>query len=228
MDWLKENINSTGQDTDDNNLSLSKGVTGKIIIGREEELQALEFYMSAAADGQGSFILVNGEAGVGKSFLIKTASRIAVESGFLISEIDFKKYPGYEPYVPFIDLVQSFEGKNDETGQLLSQLKTITQTSGKASENESYNAESFEKLNSERTILQQLIVGKLLDASRKKPVFLFLNNLHVVSQTTLQFIHYLTAKFTDNGIMICAALRQDGEETAKDKIPVYADILKRM
>jgi len=206
-----------------------EGDKSKLIFERNEELQALRFYMSAAAEGQGSFILVNGEAGIGKSFLIRIASRVAVESGFLFSEIDFKEYSQYEPFMPFIILVQNLEGVNSETNKLLEQLKTSA--APKADEDAKdikYNAESFEKLNNDRTILQQLIVGKLLDASRKKPIFLFLNNLHIVSQSTFQFIHYLTGKFTNHGIMICAALRQDGEETNKEKIPAYADIIKRM
>ena len=156
-------------------------------------------------------------------------ARIAFEDGFHISEIDFKAYNKYEPFTPFIDLVQRLEEGKRETNQLLEQLKkTIVDSEEKKSDNNEYDAELYEKLNSERAILQQIIVTWLLNASKKKPIFLVLNNLHTVSQTTMQFIHYLTGKFIDHGIMLCAALRQDGEETSKEKIPPYADVLQRM
>jgi len=197
----------------------------KNIIGREEELHALNFYLAAAAEGQGSFLLINGEAGIGKSHLIHAASKMAAENGFIISEIDFKDFNKYDPYEPFIKLVQSFDNRLNDVDVLQEQLKTFSEELDKKKMDDS---ESFEKLSSERTILQQLIVTKILDASKKNPIFLFLNNFHNISQTTLQFIHYLAGKFTDHSIMICAALRQDGNETSVKKIPAYVDVLNRM
>jgi len=196
----------------------------KNIIGREEELQALNFYLGAAAEGQGSFILINGEAGIGKTHLIMTASRMAAENGFIISEIDFKNHNKYDPYEPFIKLVQSF-GNQDELNKLQEQLDAL---SGELKNKKIDDSESFEQLNSERTILQQLIVTQIIEASKRNPIFLFLNDFHETSQTTLQFIHYLAGKFTDHSILICAALRQDGKEVTVKKIPIYADVLNRM
>lgn len=198
------------------------------IIGREQELQALRFYMDAAIEGQGCFILINGEAGIGKSYLIKTVSGIAVENGFTTAELDFKNYNKFEPFSPFISLIELIS-TDKQTDSSIDQLKALSaETDSNNQENTSYEAEAFEKLNSDRTILQQLIVTRLLEISKEKPIFLFLNNFHEISQTTLQFVHYLSSKFTDHGIMICAALRQDGHENSAKKIPVYADVLKRM
>ncbi|MFW9973235.1 MAG: BREX system ATP-binding domain-containing protein, partial [Candidatus Odinarchaeota archaeon] len=204
---------------------LNKSDLFKNIIGREEELQALDFYLGAAAEGQGSFMLINGEAGIGKTHLIMAASQLAANSGFVITEIDFKDFSKYEPFEPFIRLVQSFESQLDNTDLLQEELKNFSDA---LDNKEVADSESFERLNNERVIIQQHIVTRILDASKKNPIFIIFNNFHETSQTTLQFIHYLTGKFTDHSIMICAALRQDGIETMTKKVPAYADVLSRM
>jgi hypothetical protein len=43
-------------------------------LGREAELSLLDASRSAAGDGQGRFVLVEGEAGIGKTRLIEAAS----------------------------------------------------------------------------------------------------------------------------------------------------------
>lgn len=204
---------------------LNKSDHFKNVIGRDEELHALNFYLGAAAEGQGSFILINGEAGIGKTHLMMAASQMAAQNGFVITEIDFKDFSKYEPFEPFIRLVQSFDSQLDNTGLLQEELKNFSD----ALDNKEVAAsESFERLNNERVIIQQHIVTGILDASKKNPIFIIFNNFHETSQTTLQFIHYLAGKFTDHSIMICAALRQDGIETTTKKVPVYADVLNRM
>lgn len=204
---------------------LNKSDQFKNIIGREEELHALNFYLGAAAEGQGSFILINGEAGIGKTHLIMAAAQMAAENGFFVAEVDFKDFSKYEPFEPFIKLVQSLESQRNKTDTLQDELKNFLEELDK---NKVADSETFEKLDNERIIIQQHIVTRILDVSKKNPIFLFLNSFHNISQTTLQFIHYLAGKFTDHRIMICAALRQDGIETTIKKIPAYADILKRM
>ncbi len=218
--------------TEKNESEIPKGSNGlnksdpfKYIIGREEELHALDFYLGAAAEGQGSFILINGEAGIGKTHLIMAASQMAVKNGFVVTEIDFKDFSKYEPFEPFIRLVQSFESQLNNTGLLQEELKNYSEV---LDNKEVVDSESFERLNNERVIIQQQIVTRILDASKKNPIFIIFNNFHETSQTTLQFIHYLTGKFTDHSIMICAALRQDGTETTTNKVPAYADVLNRM
>ena len=144
----------------------------KNLIGRIEELHALKFYLGAAAEGQGSFILINGEAGIGKTHLIMAASQMAAETEFVVSEIDFKNLSKYNPFEPFINLVQSLENQLNEANKLSEQLKTFSK---ELDEKKIDDPESFEILNSERTIIQQLIVTGILDASKKNPIYLFLN-----------------------------------------------------
>jgi DNA-binding CsgD family transcriptional regulator len=57
------------------------------IFGREEELAVLGGLLDAA-DQRGAAVVIRGEAGIGKSFLIQAARRHAEERGFRVVEID--------------------------------------------------------------------------------------------------------------------------------------------
>ena len=58
-----------------------------VVVGREAELGALRAALSAAADGAGSLVFLTGEAGIGKSRLVREvasdarAQDVAVAAG---------------------------------------------------------------------------------------------------------------------------------------------------
>jgi DNA-binding CsgD family transcriptional regulator len=55
-----------------------------VLIGRSAELTALTDALAAAAEGHGSAVFVTGDAGVGKSRLVKDAAELACERGFQV------------------------------------------------------------------------------------------------------------------------------------------------
>jgi class 3 adenylate cyclase/DNA-binding CsgD family transcriptional regulator len=55
-----------------------------VVIGRGDELAALDAALAAGADGQGSAVLILGEAGVGKSRLTREAAGRADERGWVV------------------------------------------------------------------------------------------------------------------------------------------------
>src|SRR5689334_2076953 len=50
------------------------------LVERDRELAAIDAALAAARDGAGEAVLVEGEAGIGKTALLGTAARIARES----------------------------------------------------------------------------------------------------------------------------------------------------
>jgi DNA-binding CsgD family transcriptional regulator len=55
-----------------------------VVVGREEETTRLQAALAATQAGHGSTVLLTGEAGIGKSRLIRETARIAGERGFLV------------------------------------------------------------------------------------------------------------------------------------------------
>ena len=61
--------------------SMARTVSSPVFVGRRRELDTIAAAVHAAADGQGTFLLIAGEAGVGKSRLIEEAVAAARAGG---------------------------------------------------------------------------------------------------------------------------------------------------
>ncbi|MEJ2606562.1 MAG: DUF2791 family P-loop domain-containing protein [Anaerolineales bacterium] len=75
------------------------------LIGRDEELEILRRRLDRVRSGKGSFLLVSGEAGIGKSFLTRTFLREQHEE---VSVFSGECYPGGQqpPDQPILDALQ--------------------------------------------------------------------------------------------------------------------------
>ena len=73
------------------------------LIGRGRELDELGHVLDAAARGRGGLLLVGGEAGVGKTALVRTALE---RSNMHVHHIDAAKETS-EPYAPLVSLLRS-------------------------------------------------------------------------------------------------------------------------
>ncbi len=60
------------------------GVLCPVLVGRSAELAALTGLVAEATDGRGGLAVLVGEAGVGKSRLVREAAGIAADRGLLI------------------------------------------------------------------------------------------------------------------------------------------------
>src|SRR5689334_19024899 len=73
-----------------------------LLVGRVREQTVLRDHLTAALAGQGSLVLIGGEAGIGKTALAETLCRDATEQGALILTghcYDLNETPPYGPWV---------------------------------------------------------------------------------------------------------------------------------
>jgi len=195
----------------------------KILIGRESETQKLTQYLNEAAKGNGGFVVLNGEAGIGKSALMHHIARQAEIAGFLSFQIRFRDFPFYDPYQPFLSLVDKMTGPEAVSDQFSSEDYARLNA-----ENNHQDTDSLFVLQDKFSLIRQFILAKIFSQAKKTPLVIIFDDLHLASQTTWQFIHYLTEKVTEQKVLILATLRQDGREQNQDKLPPYAEIIKRM
>jgi ABC-type oligopeptide transport system substrate-binding subunit/DNA-binding SARP family transcriptional activator/AAA+ ATPase superfamily predicted ATPase len=75
------------------------------LIGRDEELEILRHRLDRVRSGKGSFLLVSGEVGIGKSYLTRAFLREQAET---VSIFSGECYPGDQqpPYQPILDALQ--------------------------------------------------------------------------------------------------------------------------
>ncbi|MBN1955950.1 MAG: AAA family ATPase, partial [Anaerolineae bacterium] len=72
-------------------------------VGRQRELALLRDGFAAAASGQASVVLVTGDAGIGKTHLLREMAARAAAAGALVLWGDASEAEGMPPYLPFLE-----------------------------------------------------------------------------------------------------------------------------
>jgi tetratricopeptide (TPR) repeat protein/nucleoside-triphosphatase THEP1 len=189
-------------------------------VGRQKQLEQLNQVFDNTQKGNGTFLLVTGKSGIGKSRLVDEFIANASHKSCLVSKINIGLAKPYDPYRPFLEFVTSqslnkgiFAASNDD----------LTFAADKNSDSEKlFNLQSNQK------ILQQRIVSALFEIIQNQTLIVVLDDIYKAPLATWQFIHYLSGCIIDKKVLLIATLRQDGKEISPSKIPVYVDILQRM
>ena len=78
------------------------------LVGRANEQDQLLGHLSAAIEGRGSLLLIGGEAGIGKTYLVQDLARQAAAAGILVLTGSCYDLSATPPYGPWIDLALRF------------------------------------------------------------------------------------------------------------------------
>ena len=194
-----------------------------IFVAREKEIQLFDNYLKDTKSGNGHFILVTGEAGVGKSTLIGHYLKNNSENNCKHYELYFDKSRAYEPYQPFIALLSELSHLKPEANK----NNAINNPSGQDTPS-STESENLFQLQAGQSLIQQKILYGIFQALTKQTIILSLQDVHLASQTTWQFIHLLVSKMIDQKLLVFITLRQEGNELDPSRIPAYNDVLRRM
>src|SRR5690348_10795044 len=87
-------------------MLLDKSVISPVFIGRQNDLQSLERLMAQSYDKNGQIALIAGEAGIGKSRLVREVKARAPQ-GTLILEGQCFQTDSVLPYAPLLDLFRN-------------------------------------------------------------------------------------------------------------------------
>jgi predicted ATPase len=77
------------------------------LTGRAGELGQLAALVDSAADGRGNFVLIGGDAGIGKTRLCDEAAAIACERGFVVLRGQCLEGEEALPYLPIVELIEA-------------------------------------------------------------------------------------------------------------------------
>src|SRR6266480_7053501 len=96
-------------------IPLNKPVVCPVLIGRTPDLAALYMLIDEAKNGSGQVALLSGEAGIGKSRLVREAKTYATGQGFLVVQGNCFPTDVSYPYAPLLDLLRTFLAHSDAT-----------------------------------------------------------------------------------------------------------------
>ncbi len=171
------------------------------LVGREEELEALLDCWHRAKSGQGQAVCIAGEAGIGKSRLVRALKqRLSDESLHMIT-YQCSPLQKNTPFHPVIRRLEYALGKAGDGDDRLLRLERLLRESGSAVEEvlpffadllsipfeDRYPRPKLSPLQwKERTV--QVLTDQLADLAEKIPVFIVMEDIHWADASTLELM----------------------------------------
>jgi DNA-binding CsgD family transcriptional regulator/transcriptional regulator with XRE-family HTH domain/tetratricopeptide (TPR) repeat protein len=180
-------------------------------IGRREEIASLSALMNRTQAGEPGFMLVGGEAGVGKSRLVtEFAVRAASQSGFRVLTGQCVEL-GAEglPLAPLVDALRTLrrgltpEALTEVLGQAGTGLARLLPELGLA------NPHGNPPEDLQKAQLLEMVLGLLQRLSDRQPILLLIEDLHWADQSTLDLIAFLARSLREARVLLVMTYRSD-------------------
>jgi ATP/maltotriose-dependent transcriptional regulator MalT len=182
------------------------------LIGRQQELEALARYLQEAHSGQGQIVFVSGEAGVGKTRLVREFIR-RIDRDISVEVIEGHCYDEHPapPYGPFTDLIRLLvqvhgsEALVAAAGPWAADLMRVMPELLP----ESHQTAAGDDLQAARRRLFQAIYQVLRPQPEAASRMLILEDLHWSDQASQDLIYYLARAIEHDRVLIVATYRSD-------------------
>ena len=189
------------EDREQTTLVADSGRTARLrprvapLVGREAEIAELQARLHAASEGECQLVLVEGEAGMGKSLLLGELEKLAVARGIRVLRGRFTDHQGALPSQGFCELVQAsvrsreIAGESSEAADLtdlapdlvalfpvfseIAELRAASTSDGRAPVESAAHKEA--------TFVFELVARTLTRLAAGRPLVLLLENLHAAA-----------------------------------------------
>ena len=168
----------------------SQQVLCPIVIGRDREVAVLEDQLLEAIAGRGRAVLVSGEAGLGKSALLRRFVESARAHGTRILTGECTEIEARRPFGPFIDAFAS--------GDLALPPELAQGGPG-----------ALPVAEVERYRVHVAFAERLAEAARERPIVAIIEDLHWADEATNELVPYLARKLRDARVLLLITYRSD-------------------
>jgi predicted ATPase len=187
---------------------------GRKTVGRETERAELRRAYARVKDGQGLILGVAGEAGIGKTsliedFLMELTTR--PERPIVARGRCSERLAGAEAYLPILEALDSvLHRAGGESLQTL--MKTVAptwylQVATRSIEESSMAEMRADALSASQERMKREVGAFFQDASRARPIVVFLDDLHWADVSTIDILNYLAGRFADMRLMVLTTYR---------------------
>ena len=222
------------------------------MVGRDMELAQLKEFLHAAINGKGNTVLVSGEAGIGKTRLVKELEAYAELIGVKVLE-GRCLHESPTPFLPFREALRSvFQvTKSDAIPLQRSKISKVVKQSAPefvqaipfvgnliAGIAVAYRTYKDEKSGEKRVELGALferdegleaISSLLVAISGKQPLLLFIDDLHSADTPSLSLLYYLARNVQNSKILVAGTYRpEEVTKTYEGTVHPLLDTLQRM
>jgi class 3 adenylate cyclase/predicted ATPase len=220
----------------------SSGLTS--LVGRDTELQQLEETWGQVVDGHGQVVVVSGEAGIGKSRLVKALTEHASAQQAWFTHCQCSPYYQHTAFYPLIDLLERIVlrvERQDTAAQKLTKLEGFLVESGLPLEEtvplfssllsiplgSDYGAPDMPAEQQKQQTMRALMTIPFRRA-QKQPVMLIVEDLHWIDPTTLEYLNMLVEEIDTAPILAVFTCRPDFRAPWADNLNVTVVDVKRL
>ncbi|HEX2995243.1 MAG TPA: AAA family ATPase [Anaerolineales bacterium] len=206
-------------------MVIDKSIICPVFIGRENDLQLLDWLIAQAEAGNGQFALISGEAGIGKSRLVKEA-KARRSKGALILEGNSFQTDSALPYAPLLDLFRNFfavqpsgeivQAMQSSAPQLVKLFPELT------AHLPHLTAAPNPDPRQEKQRLFQAFIQTITELARDQALIVVIEDLHWSDSTSLEFLLQLARRLPPQPILLLATYRS--EETTPELTHLLAQL----
>jgi hypothetical protein len=176
-----------------------------VLVGRDDEVQVLLDGLDRAAEGEGGAFVVTGEAGVGKSRLVREVAQLAGARGLPV--LTGRAVAGGAA-VPFRPLAEAVMGGLRRSGRLdLPEVRSLRPALGPVMP-DWLPAEPVPGAKSP-VVLGEALLRLLHVLGEERGCLLILENLHRADPESLSIVEYLADNVATERLVCLATLRAD-------------------
>ncbi len=182
-----------------------------MFVGRERELAQIGAALEGAAAGRGQLVLLAGEPGIGKTSLADRAAALAVERGFTVLWGRCWEAGGAPAYWPWLDLIAELARGLDDAAlarvvgdgaSLLCEI--VPELHTRLAETPPGAAPPVEE---GRFRLWRAVSALVHEATKAKPAFLVLDDLHACDQSSLSLLHFVARQLRPMRVLLLGSYR---------------------
>ena len=178
-------------------------------IGREASLQALLERLDQAVAGSGSVVLLGGDAGVGKTRVVRELKHELSPRQVRVIEGRCTSTESSVPYAPLMNALRFRieKGEGEAVAQMLGPLRAVLAPIFPQLEGRAPSPEQLAERERERPF--EVIFSVLERLAAEEPMLLVLEDVHWADQTSLELLHHLAHRAPSFPMMILATYRSD-------------------
>lgn len=159
------------------------------LFGRQRDQMLLRECLTDALDSRGGLVLVSGEAGIGKTSLIRSLALEAEEAGATVLTSACYDLTATPPYSPWLDLMTALDGDRQRLP-----------VPGGTSDGQRHPAASHDALITEAFDL-------LATEASRRPLVLIIDDVHWADSASLDLLRYVSRHLDDLSLLLVATYR---------------------
>lgn len=183
---------------------------GEPIVGRQKELETLTAAAQEAGRGQGRLVFVGGEAGIGKTSLLRRFLDAASRQGLRRVAVGqcVEQRESVEPYLPLLDALGQLCQREASVIDRLRRHAPTWMLQLPSFLDDDVIAELHTRLiGSTRDRMLRELVDFLQDQSSEEPLVIVLEDLHWADASTLSFLNFLARRGLREKLLVIGTYR---------------------